>query len=217
MFRKIASACLLVALAVLASSTLADAKEVEKGSAFLSFMLSQGDGDFIGPEAFTPGAVSAYDHSEWGGEVQYQYLFNEHWAFSPGFGIGTFSETDEPGDNALPGDADFEYSQSSWHARIGLDRFVNVGDGFALYAGPGFSFWSGKAKFEQDPQELESESTSRIALDGRLGAHIALGETFGLTGYMGHYVGHASGEDAGAKATWWPSGFLAGMGASFHF
>jgi hypothetical protein len=104
MLRKIASACLLVVFVVVACSTRVEAKDVEKGSAFLSFMLYQGDGDFIGPESFTPGSVSAYDHSEWGGEVQYQYLFNEHWAFSPSAGIGTFGETDSPGVNALPGE-----------------------------------------------------------------------------------------------------------------
>ena len=217
MFRKIASVCLLVALATFAFTANASAKEVEKGTAFLSVMLYQGDGDFIGPEEFTPGGVSAYDHSEWGGEIQYQYLFNEHWAFSPAFGIGTFGETDSPGINAPPGEPEFKYSQSSFHVRIGLDRFVDLGDGFVLFVGPGFSYWNGKAKFELDPEELESESTTRLAIDGRLGGHVALGETFGLTGYIGHYIGHASAEDEGAEASWSPSGLTAGMGASFHF
>jgi hypothetical protein len=217
MLRKLAIVTLVTLVAVTALVARGEAKEVEKGSAFLSIMLTHGTADLIAPEEFTTGSVSAYDHSEWGGQAMYQYLISENWAIAPSVGIGTFSETDEPGDNALPGEADFEYSQSSFNVRLGLDRFVNLSDGFALYVGPGIAYWNGKAKFEQDPNEAESESVSRISLDGRIGGHIAVSETFNLTGYIGHYIGHASGEDAGAKASWWPSGTNGGMGFSFHF
>jgi hypothetical protein len=217
MLRKLILVSLAVAVASFAITTSSSAKEVEKGSAFLSIEFAHGTADLIAPEVFTTGSVSAYDHSEWGGQVMYQYLISENWAIAPSFGIGMFKETDEPGTNALPGTTDFEYKQSSWNVRLGLDRFVNVGDGFALFAGPGIEVWSGKAKFTQDPNEEESEDVSRISLNGRLGAHVAIGESFGLTGYLGHYIGHASGDDTGAKATWWPSGTNGAMGFSFHF
>jgi hypothetical protein len=218
MIRRIACFCLLVVHAAFVLPTSADAKEVQKGSAFLSIMLSQGDGDLIGPEELTTGSVSAYEHSEWGGQIQYQYLFNEHWAVAPAVGMGTFKETDKPGDNTTPGEGEFSYKQKSWNVRIGLDRFANLGDGFVLFAGPGFSLWNGHANFAQDlTLDAESEDVTRISVDGRIGGHVAVGETLGLTGYLGQYIGHASGEDAGAKASWWPSGMIGGMGVSLHF
>lgn len=217
MIRKFALVSLVAAFAAFAFTSDSSAKPVEKGSAFLSFQLTEGVADLFTPEArLGTGYISAYDHSEWGGQIMYQYLISDEWAVAPSFGLGTFKETNEPGTNAAPTDPDFEYTQSSWNVRIGLDRFVNVGDKFALYAGPGISVWSGKEKFS-DATPPESESTSRVSLDGRIGAHVAIGDSFGLSGHVGHYIGHATGEDTGAKATWWPSGNEGAMGVSFHF
>lgn len=208
----VAGAALLGALLIAPAS----AQGLTKGSTVLSFMLTHGDADFVTPEAGT-GYITAYDHTEWGGGIQLQHFVSENWALAVSAGIGTTSETDKPGDNASPGDLDFKYSQSSFNGRVGFDRFVHLSPEFHLFAGPGLQYWSGKGKFDDGTSEIESEATNRIALSGRMGAHVAIGESFGLTGYLGGYLGRASGEDAGAEASWTPSGHDGAMGVSFSF
>lgn len=51
--------------------------------------------------------------------MQLQYLVWTPWAIAFSAGIGTTSETNEPGSAAAPGSPDFEYSQSSWQVRLG--------------------------------------------------------------------------------------------------
>jgi hypothetical protein len=127
-------------------------------------------------------------------------------------GIGTFKETDTPAD---PTEDKFEYSQSSWQFRVGADRFVHISPTFHLFVGPGIQYWSGNAKFEEGATSVESENTTRIAFNGRLGAHVALSNSVGLEGHIGHYFGHASAEDAGAEVSWSPSGIESAVGLSF--
>ena len=216
--RRIGLALALVVGAALVTAFLfapARAAEVVKGSNILSFQLVHGDADFGTPEGLSPGEVTAYSHSEWGGQVQFQRLLSDDWALALSGGIGTFKETDEPGDNASPLEEDFEYSQSSVQFRVGADRFVHISPTFHLFVGPGIQYWSGSAKFESGGISVESENTTRISLNGRMGAHISLGSSFGLTGHIGHYLGTASAEDAGAKVSWMPSGFESAAGISF--
>ena len=133
----------------------------------------------------------------------------ENWALALSAGIGTASETDKPVD---PGDPDFKYSQSSWNARVGADYFVHISEAFHLFVGPGFQYWSGSAKRGPETNEIETENTTRIALDGRMGAHVALSNSLGLIGHIGHYWGSASAKDSGAEATWSASGNDGAMG-----
>ena len=190
------------------------AEGLAKGSSLLSIQLTTGTADLATPEGGT-GGITAYDHSEWGGAIHFQHLLSDDWALALSGGIGTFKETDTPGTNALPGAEKFEYSQSSYQFRVGADRFVHISPTFHLFVGPGIQYWSGKGKFEQGATSVESENTTRIAFNGRLGAHIALGDKVGLEGHLGHYFGHASAEDAGAKVSWSPSGIESAVGLSF--
>jgi hypothetical protein len=209
----ITGAALLGALLVFPAS----AQGLTKGSTVLSFQLAHGDGDFVTPEAGT-GFITAYDHSEWGGQAQVQHLISENWALAVSFGLGTFKETNEPGSAAPPATTDFEYSQSSWNVRLGFDRVAHITPEFHLYAGPGIQVWSGKAKFDDGTNpEIESESTSRLALSGRLGAFVSLSESIGLNGHLGGYIGRASADDAGAEASWTPSGHHGALGIGFQF
>ncbi len=208
----ITGAALIGALFVAPSS----AQGLDKGSTVLSFQLTHSDADFATPEGGS-GFITAYDHSEWGGRGEIQHLVSENWAVAFGFGISTFKETDKPGVNADPSDPKFEYSQSSWNARFGLDRFVHLSPDFHLFVGPGLQYWSGKAKFEDGPAVIESEATKRIALNGRIGADIGLSESVSLKGHLGGFLGPASADDAGAKASWMASGQEGGFGIAFHF
>lgn len=190
---------------------------LHKGSTVLSVQLAHGDGDFVTAED-GDGYITSYQNSEWGGQAQLQHLFTENWALAVALGVGTFKETDEPGTNADPADLDFEYSQSSWNVRFGFDRVAHITPGFHLYVGPGLQYWSGKQTrdFGTGP-EIESESATRIALNGRIGAHVAFTESIGMNGHIGGYIGRASADDNGAEASWTPSGNHGAIGLAFHF
>jgi hypothetical protein len=187
------------------------AEGLAKGSTLLSVQLTTGVADLATPEGGS-GGITAYDHSEWGGQLHFQKLLSDDWALALSGGIGTFKETDTPSD---PADDKFEYSQSSWQARVGADRFVHISPTFHLFVGPGIQYWSGKAKFEQGAVSVESENSTRWALNGRMGAHVALSDKVGLEGHLGHYWGFAKADDAGAKASWQPSGVESAVGLSF--
>ncbi len=195
---------------------IAAAEGLDKGSSIVSFQLTRGDGDFV--TAVDPaGYISAYDHSEWGVQVQYQRLLSSAWALSLGLGLGFSSETNEPGTAAAPGAEDFEYSQDSWQARIGFDRFAHISPAFHLYAGPGIQYWSGEQERGLSSSQASSPTTSRIGLSGRIGVHVALSETVALNGHLGGYIAHASAEEAGAKASWWPTGNEGAVGLALDF
>jgi hypothetical protein len=210
------SAFALLALAAVALFIAAPARAAEglaKGSNILSFELTTGVADLTSVDAV--GRTTAYDHSEWGGQISFQQLLSDDWALALSGGIGTFKETDKPGDSSPTLNTDFVYSQSSWQVRVGADRFVHISPTFHLFVGPGLQYWSGKPKFEDDGIETEGESTTRFALNGRMGAHVALSDAVALIGHIGHYVGHASATIDGSKASWSPSGTESAVGISF--
>ena len=208
-------ALLSLAALVLFVASPSSAEGLAKGSNILSVELTTGTADLVAPESLTPGAISAYDHSEWGGGLQFQRLLSENWALAISGGVGTFKETDEFGTNAPPATPDFKYSQSSWNVRVGADYFAHISPNFHLFVGPGIQYWVGHDKWEQDPNSVESEDTKRWALNGRMGAHVALGGKVALEGHLGHYFGHASATDTGAKASWSPSGIESAVGFAF--
>jgi len=132
-------------------------------------------------------------------------------------GLGFFSEENEPGTAASPGDPTVKYSQSSFHVRLGGDRVVDVGERATFYFGPGVEYWSGKAKFESTPPAVETENVTRISLAGRMGAIMKMGSSWGFHGEIEHKMGYATAEDTGAKATWWPSSVGGHGGLLFMF
>lgn len=208
------AACVALLLTLALASTSASSEGIGKGNSILSFQLTTGVADLATIE--DDGFITAYDHSEWGGQVQFQHLMSDEWALALSAGVGTFKETNEAGTNA-PLTSDFVYKQSSWQFRVGADRFVHLSPTFHLFMGPGIQYWSGKATRDDGTIERESERTKRIALNGRMGANIALGDSFGLEGHIGHYFGFANAKDTGAKASWTPSGLESAAGLAFKF
>jgi hypothetical protein len=151
-----------------------------------------------------------------GVQGQYWHLMSADYALTLAAGASWFGETDKSG-NVTPVVTD-KYTQTSFHARVGGDRVVSVGDRALLYFGPGFEFWRGKAKFERSTLgSSESAQTSRYSLSGRIGAIMTIGPGWGLSFQIGRKVGYASATDAGAKATWWPSSTDAAGGITFLF
>jgi hypothetical protein len=209
-----AFALLALASLLLFVAAPARAQGLAKGSNILSLQLTTGTADLATPEGGS-GGITAYDHSEWGGQIQFQRLLSDDWALALSGGIGTFSETDTPGDNAAPGEEDFKYTQSSMQFRIGADRFVHISPTFHLFVGPGIQYWSGHGKFETGSVSVESEDATRWAFNGRMGAHVALGNTVALEGHLGHYLGKATAKDTGAEVSWSPSGIESAVGIAF--
>jgi hypothetical protein len=205
----------VVSLAALVLFAIAPvrAEGLAKGSNILSFEMTTGVADLTTVDL--QGRTTAYDHSEWGGQVSFQRLLSDDWALALSGGIGTFKETDEPGASSPPLTTDFVYSQSSWQVRVGADRFVHISPTFHLFVGPGLQYWSGKPKFEDAGVEGEGVSTKRFAFNGRLGAHVALSDGIALIGHIGHYVGSASATHDESKASWMPSGTESAVGVSF--
>lgn len=203
-----------VLLALTASTSLA-------GGSFLGLQFTSGTAD-IATEAssgFT-GFAPAFDHSEWGFKAELWNMMADDYAFNVSAGLGLFSEENKPGNNAAVGDGTFKYTQSSWNIRVGGDRVVALGERTYLFFGPGIEYWTGKAKFEDETPpgaSYETENISRISLSGRLGAHMMIGENWGLTLQGGHKVGRATYTEAGAETTWWPSSMDASGGLLFRF
>lgn len=190
------------------------------GASMLSIGLSQGVGDYAGPEVGS-GYISAFSSSEIGVTGEYWHMFAADYAFAIQGTYGFSSETDKPGTNASAGAPDLKYSTSSFKIRVGGDRVGQIGDRFVWFFGPGLEFWSGKAEFENfgftSNATDETESTTRFGINGRVGGVMMLSDAVGIQGQVGNTLGYASAEQEGAKATWYPSSFHASWGLTFVF
>ena len=166
------------------------------------------------------GFVTAEDHSELGGRIECWDQLREHYALNFQANFGFFSETDKPGTGAALGAKEGKYTQSSWSVRLGGDRVYNPLPNTKMFFGPGLEFWSGKRKFEDIAGFVgtyETESVNRFSLHGHVGAISMIGSNWGISGQLWHRVGVATYEEAGAKATWWPSSLDGAMEIVFAF
>jgi hypothetical protein len=204
---------------LLASTVTVAAAQSGPAANFLSIQLTNGTAD-IATELSSGflGFAPAYDHTEWGFKLEYQRMMGPEYAFNLSGGLGYFGEEDKPGNNAAPGDGTQKYNQQSYNFRIGGDRLLGVGEKTYIFFGPGFEFWSGKAKFEDETPpgaSYETESVSRISLGARLGGHMMVGPTWGVTAQVGTKIGRATYSEAGAETTWWPSSMEGAVGLVF--
>lgn len=207
---------LRIALAVVAMITMAtSAFALSKGQSTFSIQIGTGTADLVQPSG--AGYITALSLTELEPRLECTKMIKDDYAFNLSAGIGTYSETDKPGDAAAPGDPDQKTTISSFFVRVGGDRVVNVGDRTTFYFGPGIEYWSGKYKYEAGTFEEESESTMRISLAGRIGGTMMLTEAFGFTCNASHRIGIASAEWDGAKANWTPSSTGASGGLLFVF
>lgn len=211
----------VIALSILALAVSAGSAFAAAGGSILSVGVFQGTGDYAGPEDGN-GYISAFDHSELGLGAEYWYMFADDYALAIQGAVGFFSEKWEPGTNAAGG-PELKFSTSSFKVRVGGDRVGQIGDRFTWFMGPGLEFWTGKAKFENfgwatyTTPEVETESTTRIGVNGRFGGIMKLSDAVGIQGQIGHTLGYATAEQEEAKATWFPSGFNASWGLAFAF
>src|SRR5262245_30068936 len=205
----------LLGLAAVGLPSLAAAASLDKGASLFAIQLNRGVADLAAGGG--AGTLVTFALPEVGIQGQYWYFMAPEYGVNISAGIGYFKETDTADQSAL-GAEDFKRTVTSWKVRIGGDRFAKVSDKLQVFAGPGIHLWGGKVKDEYALSgTAESPSTTRWALDGRIGAHILMGENFGLIGSVGQYWGYASVKEAGAKTKWLPSGSQGEMGFSFSF
>jgi hypothetical protein len=212
--KRIWTAAFLLAV----SATMAAAADKPK-TMLLGVQLTSGTAD-IATEITSPGFAPAFAQSEYGWKLEYWNLMGPEYAFTVSGGQGYYGEEDKPGTNAAPGDVTSKYTQNSWNVRIGGDRMLAIGDKSYVFFGPGIEYWSGKAKFEgfpSIPSGYESKNTTRISVDARLGGHMMVGPTWGITAEIGTKIGHATYKENGAETTWWPSSMQGSVGLVFKF
>jgi hypothetical protein len=212
----------LIVLAAFALVAIAPAAQaLEAGDGLYGIQITNGKSDlyYVGGAGGT-GYLANMEKPELGLGLQYWRLMSKDYAFTMSGGIGFYKETFEPGDDALATGTDYEFTTSSWNVRVGGDRVVQVGERATFYFGPGIEYWTGKWKEKGgagDAAEIESEAVSRFALSGRLGGIMWLSDRTGFNCQLGRFVGLASAEDVGARASWWTSGFQASGGLVLKF
>ena len=217
-----------VAVAGLLLMTFAPAAwALGKGGSMFAIELTNGTADFAdkangattGAPNYTARYISAYDHSELGIQGQYWRMMSDDYAFTLSAGWGFFNEADKPGQGAAAGSPDLKFSISSFNVRLGGDRVAKLGERTTMYGGPGIEFWSGSAKFEPSPftgtGNYKNQSTVRFGISARVGATMMINKGCGLTAHVGGRYGHASVEEQGAKASWWPSSIESSAGVLF--
>jgi hypothetical protein len=211
------------ALLLAATATVAAAAEGPYAN-FLALQLTNGTADlatlnpFPGDPLNPPIAAPAYDHSEYGFKLEYWRMMGPEYAFNISGGLGLFGEEDKPADTAPVGTGNFNYTQNSWHFRVGGDRLLSVSPKTYIFFGPGIEYWSGKAKFEDETPPgftYETKNITRISIGARLGGHLMVGPTWGITAQVGTKVGRATYKESGAETTWWPSSMEGAVGLVF--
>ena len=218
---RMITAALLLSL----SASVAGAAGQYAKTSFLGIEVTSGTADLatafggFGPTSpIVNGSAPAYSQSEYGFRAEYWKMMGPDYAFNISYGMGFYGEEDKPGTNASAGTGSFKYTQNSWNVRVGGDRLLGVGEHTYIFFGPGLEYWSGKAKFnDETPPALsyETDNVSRISLGARLGGHMMVGPTWGVTAQVGTKIGYASIEEAGAKTTWWPSSMDGSVGLVF--
>jgi hypothetical protein len=189
----------------------------------LSLQIGQGTGDFVNPGRDNPGyvSISRDTRGQIEGGAEFWYRFTEDYAFNVSAAYGAFQETNQPGVNAPANSYEVSFKTSGYKVRIGGDRMVDLGHRLTFFAGPGFQWWSGKGTYKNiytpRPSSVDSPTSTRYAISGRVGSIMALTPTVGLVGRVGATFGYATAQEAGAKATWWPVGFESAWGVSYTF
>ena len=205
-------------LCMLAVAGVATAAPLQKGSTMFALQIGETATDLVDIES--GGYLTSANfvaHPDLTVSAQFWHFLTNDYSVSLGGGIGFFSETDKPGSNAPPASPDLKYTQSSWHVRLGGDRWGMISDRFQVFAGPGIQVSSGKWKFDDGVTTTTSQNTTVIALEGRMGAHIRCSDRIGIAAHLGHYIGYASASSNGAKTHWWASGHDGSAGIAFTF
>ena len=211
--KRLATMITLFALLLAAGQALAAEKSIVVG-----FGLMHGVADLAANTG--NGVNSAFQSPEIGGRFEYWNQMKENYALNFQANVGFQTESDKPRNDAAVGRREAKFTTSSWSVRLGGDRTWKPLPNTTLFIGPGFEYWTGKAKFVDvggNNGTYETESVTRFSLHGHTGAMMMMGSNWGISGQLGHKLGMASYEENGGKTTWWPSSIDGAMELIFKF
>ena len=146
---------------------------------------------------------SVFEAGEFGLHLAYSYFLTDAWTVVASGGFDASSLQLKP-----PSGPTRRRSSNSWNMRLGFDRYAFINDDVALYAGPGFLFWRGKAEGDGYPDLLFNQdwpTVRQLAFNGRIGMYARFASHYGLFGHIGQVIGSNSSEPGGARITWWTS------------
>lgn len=199
-------------LAPLAFVSTAHAERLVKGSSVVWVGLLGNKAQLIGPDT---GPANIFEGDEIGAHGAYSYFVNDQWAavFSGSFGFGKESFTDAGG-------AKQKETSKSFAGRIGFDRYAFINDQVALYAGPGFTYWTGRATYEGSSAPTVNgdwPKVKQIGFNGRLGMYARMGAHYGLFGHIGQVLSTNSADGTPGKNTWWTMHHEGSVGLALDF
>ena len=191
--KRLATMITLFALLLAAGQALAAEKSIVVG-----FGLMHGVADLAANTG--NGVNSAFQSPEIGGRFEYWNQMKENYALNFQANVGFQTESDKPRNDAAVGRREAKFTTSSWSVRLGGDRTWKPLPNTTLFIGPGFEYWTGKAKFVDvggNNGTYETESVTRFSLHGHTGAMMMMGS-------MARIVASWRGAAAVGPAVVWP-------------
>lgn len=203
---------LALIVASLTVGTAAQAQRLAKGNSEIWIGLLGNKAQLIGPDT---GPANIYEADEIGAHLAYSYFVSDQWAavFSGSFGFGKEAFTDAGG-------AKQKETSKSFAGRIGFDRYAFINDQVAIYAGPGFTYWTGRATYEGSgipAVDGDWPKVKQIGFNGRLGMYARMGAHYGLFGHIGQVLATNSADGTPGKNTWWTMHHEGSVGLALDF
>jgi len=207
---------LVVLLALVATfltvGSTARAERLAKGNSVVWFGLLGNKAQLIGPDT---GPANIYEADEIGAHLAYSYFVSDQWAavVSGSYGAGKESFTDAGG-------AKQKETSKSFGGRIGFDRYAFINDEVALYAGPGLTYWSGRATYEGSgvpTVDGDWPKVKQFGFNGRIGMYARMGGHVGLFGHIGQVLATNSADGTPGKNTWWTMHHEGSVGLALDF
>jgi hypothetical protein len=205
-------AVLALLLAFSSAGSVAQAGRLVKGNSVVWIGLLGNKAQLIGPDT---GPANIYEADEIGAHVAFSHFVCDKWAavLSSSFGFGKESFAPTIG-------TDQKESSKSFAGRFGFDRYAFINDDVALYAGPGLTYWTGRAKYAGSgfpSVDGDWPKVKQFGFNGRLGMYARMGNHYGLFGHIGQVLATNSADGAPGKNTWWTMHHEGSVGLALDF
>lgn len=203
---------LALIVAFLTAGSTAQAERLVKGNSVAWLGLLGNKAQLIGADT---GPANIYEADEIGAHIAYSHFVSDQWAaaLSASFGFG--KEAFAP-----PSGGEQKETSRSFAGRVGFDRYAFINDDVALYAGPGFTYWTGRATYEGSGNPAvdgDWPKVKQIGFNGRLGMYARMGTHYGLFGHIGQVLATNSADGTPGKNTWWTMHHEGSVGLALDF